>query len=332
VEEDRLNRKRNFYHNFVLILLLILIAVLLFEFAAFFLAPTRQSRTSAYRSEPLWSDITLCRGALEGEGGYEVENICFTPSSLDAVKDPGNALFLAVGPEREYTSAEVSALSRFVVGGGSMIVADDSGRANSLRENAPGDSPLRGSSKYMGDTLLSLDCDRNPRLVKVEASMGEQEYSLLLNDPTALDRPAEEVIAESSINSWIDGNSNEVFDPLEPHNEKYDNYVIIEQLLFEKGNSALFIADSSIFINDMWGRADNSRFILDYVYSVMGGNGTVIIDESIHDDGSLLSGAATFTISTMGYLCNSLPFMIIGGAVIGIMGMLLFIRAKRVKR
>ena len=324
--------RREFHDWIVIILMLAVVTFLLFEFVVFFVVPNQKSQMSAYGSDPLWNDITLFAEDLEDEGNYDVRCVTFSPSVLDTVENPEETLFIMIGPEREYTGAEAGVISRFVERGGSIILADDSGRANSLSEKAPRDSPLRDSSRYSGDILLSLDCEKNPRLVKTTARFGGSRYELLLNEPTALTGPEDQSLAESSVNSWMDVNGNEEYDPEEPYGEKFDNYLLIRHIPLGKMNFALFIADSSLFINDMWGRADNSRFVLDYIGKVLPENGTVIIDQSTHRDGTVLGRTMGFTAGTAGYLCNSIPFMVISGAVVTLLGIILFMQSKKVRR
>ena len=317
------------------IILIIFTVFLIFEFAAVFFVPTPDSQMSGYTGEPRWNDISLFANWVRNGSGYDLANTCFSPVALDTISKADDSVFLIIGIERVYSSVEVAAISRFLDRGGSIIVADDSDNANVLRDEAPGDSSLENSGIFHGDTLLSLDCEKHPKLVKTDAFLltedGTEKYSIMFNEGTALKRSqgAEcQSIAVSSEYSWLDRNGNEDYDPADENMCEYD---LIRMVEFDRG-TALYIADSSIFINDMWTREDNSRFLRDSIKMLIGDNGTIIIDESIHREDSFIGNTVNFSVGTLGFLCNSRLFIALTAACLVCLGIVLSLRSKKIER
>ena len=334
-----MKKGRKYFQKIIIIAMVIFTILLLAEFVALFFLPPQPPQMSAYTSDPKWNDLTLCYNSLKETPGYRVSNTLFTPGALASLTDVRNTVFLIIGPEREYSASEVSAISDFVRRGGSIVVADDSVKSNVITDKAGANSLLKDSSTYHGDPLLSLDCDKNPILLKADARLGDREYELLFNEPTALLEDTygssglvKEKIASSSRNTWLDVNENEEFDPGEPDREIMKEYSLITLICFSETGYGLFISDSSLFINDMWARADNSRFIMDAIYTLIGGNGTVIIDESVHKESSIIGNAITFTSGAIGYLLNSLIFNVILAVVLIAAIIVMIVRAKKIQR
>ncbi len=339
VKPPRINRKRKWKgtraSKALLIALTIFTTFLIFEFAAVFFVPSPDSQMSGYPGEPGWNDLSYFSNWIRNESGYDLTNICFSPTVLDTITKADDAVFLIIGLERVYSAVEVAAISRFLDRGGSIIVADDSANANVLRDEAPIDSPLKMSGLFYGDTLLSLDCDKHPKLVKTDARLptedGSKRYSIIFNEGTALKRVQEGKplsIAVSSEYSWLDLNGNEDYDPVD---ENMYEYELIRFVEFDKGR-ALYIADSSIFINDMWTRGENSMFLRDSIKLLIGNNGTIIMDESIHKEDSLIGNSVNFSVGTFGFLCNSYVF--IGLSALGLVGLGIVMshRSKKIER
>ena len=333
-----LRKKRNKFHAILLIILLFFTSFLVLEFIAVFFIPPQESQITAYPDEDGWNDISFFSDWVRSEPNYELSNICFSPTALYSVKNADNSIFLIIGPERKYSSDEVDAISDFIERGGSMIVADDSSNANALHDKAAKDSPLKKSFRFHGDALLSMDFTKNPKLVKFEAAspgLPEEEryYSLLFNEGTALEdgpeeNEKEEALAISSKDSWLDTNKNEQYDYDDEDMKEYD---LIDMVNFEK-SAGIYISDSSIFINDMWVRVDNSLFIKDSVKALIGNNGTIIIDESVHKDSSFVGNTITFAVGTLSYLCNSMIFIVVFIVMLIALAVVLFIRSKKVLR
>jgi len=334
-----LKKRRKYIQKMIIISMVVFTVLLVAEFVALFFLPPQDPQMSAYTRDPKWNDLTLFYGSLTERPGYRVRNTLFTPGALASLTDVRNTVFLIIGPEREYSSSEVAAISDFVTRGGSLIVADDSVNSNVITEKAGRNSLLRDASIYHGRPLLSLDCDKNPVLLKADASLDEMEYELQFNEPTALmdDRDGSsalvrETISRSSSNTWLDMNENEEFDPEAPDREVMKEYSLITRIRFSGSGYGIFISDSSLFINDMWTRADNSVFIMDAIYSLIGSNGTVILDESVHKESSIIGNAITFTSGALGYLLNSIVFNTILAVILVIVIIIMIVRSKKVRR
>ena len=334
-----MKKRRKYIQKMIIISMIVFTILLVAEFVALFFLPPQDPQMSAYTRNPKWNDLTLFYGELKERPDYRVRNTLFTPGALASLTDVRNTVFLIIGPEREYSASEVAAISDFVTRGGSLIVADDSVNSNVITEKAGRNSLLRDASIYHGRPLLSLDCDKNPVLLKAEASLGDMEYELQFNEPTALmddwdgsSGLVRETISRSSKNTWLDMNENEEFDPEAPDREVMKEYSLITRIRFSGSGYGFFISDSSIFINDMWTRADNSKFIMDAIYSLIGSNGTVIVDESVHKESSIIGNAITFTSGAMGYLLNSIVFNTILAVILVVAIIVMIVRSKKVRR
>jgi len=262
------------------------------------IAPEQNSQLLAYDND--WDDLSKFRGDILGMPlNLSVRTVESSAASLIDILDARGMLYMAIGVERSYTFAEWRAIQHFLSRGGTVIIADDYGFANSLfRYNGYVDNPAVShisdapDVKYLfsGETLADVRVDRNPLLIRVTVPIWVGlDYEILLNDPTCFvindnwDEPGPwdrnqvddgvEILANSSAYGWIDENRNGARDP----GEKAGEYpVIIEQ------EGMLLISDPSIFINDMYERMDNRRFAQAVITRMVPVNGTVIFDESIH--------------------------------------------------
>ncbi len=283
------------------------IVVLTFLMVALSVAitPQQTSQLSAYDND--WDDLSKLRGDILGMPmNLSVRTVGSSAASLMDILDARGMLYMAIGVERSYTFAEWRAIRYFLSRGGTVLIADDYGHANSLlRYNGFVDDPavshISDSPEvqyvFSGDTLADIRVDRNPRLVRVTVPIwAGLEYEVLLNDPSCFvlndnwvdENPRDNnpganearFVANSSAFGWIDENRNGARDP----GEKAGEYpVIIEQ------EGMLLISDPSIFINDMYDRMDNRRFTQALIARMVPVNGTVIFDESIHHESGMMA-------------------------------------------
>lgn len=268
-------------------------------------SPQQNSQLLAYDND--WDDLSKFRGDILGMPlNLSVRTVDSSAASLLDILDARGMLYMALGVERPYTFAEWRAIQYFLSRGGTVIIADDYGFANSLlRYNGYIDNPAASHISdtpnvqylFSGETLADIRVDRNPLLIRVTVPISDWlDYEILLNDPSCFvinddwddpgprDRNQEEdenpVIAKSSAYGWIDENRNGARDP----GEKVGEYpIMIEQ------EGMLLISDPSIFINDMYERMDNRRFAQALITKMVPVNGTVIFDESIHLESGLLA-------------------------------------------
>jgi len=269
------------------------------------ITPQQTSQLSAYDND--WNDLSKFRGDILGMPlNLSVRTVDSSAASLIDILDARGMLYVAIGVERSYTFSEWRAIRYFLSRGGTVLIADDYGFANSLlRFNGYLDNPAVSHISdtpevqylFSGDTMADIRVDRNPRLVRVTVPIwAGLDYEILLNDPSCFvlnddwadpdpyDRtPGEEgarIVATSSAFGWIDENRNGARDP----GEKAGEYpIIIEQ------DGMVLISDPSIFINDMYERMDNRRFAQALITNMVPVNGTVIFDESIHHESGVLA-------------------------------------------
>jgi hypothetical protein len=283
-----------------LVTLLAVLALVVVLLALPFGGP-REAQLSAYGDS--WDDVSDFRADLEGrtDRPFEVRTLSSSACALSSIEDATGHLYLVIGVERDYTTAEWRAVRGFIDRGGAVVVADDYGSGNSLLRGGSEllgmPFPLAGAGPplvFSGERLADVRVERNPLLVRVSVPVpGGRELQLLLNDPSCLienedywgdpnaprQPPAAEgfqVLARSTDRSWMDEDRDGERDPGE--NSRSFPVVAVE-------DDIVLISDPSIFINDMYRRQDNREFImllLDKLLPVLSATATVIIDEGVH--------------------------------------------------
>ncbi len=233
---------------------------------------------SAYDAD--WDDLSLFRTSLETRG-YTTAAVVATPSILSSSDGAGaeRRVLVVVGVERPYLPLELDAIVGFVERGGGLLLADDFGYGGALAE--------RLGASFSGRRLWSPAFERNPAFVRVNASRDGSDYAVLLNEPTALERIYRgEALAWSDDGSWLDSNSNGERDL----GEDSASYPIVAWLRHGYG-SVLLLSDPGLFINDMWPRADNSRYVMSCVKKLFPEAREFIFDESRHKPETVREGA-----------------------------------------
>lgn len=149
-------------------------------------------------------------------------------------------------PYRQCDTRELEILGRFVLDGGTLLLADDFGYGNQvlqylgIGERFSGQALLDPVFHYKSRWFPLVDCDSGDYL-----TVGLD--NLTLNHATALVgvKPAS-VLATSSSFSFLDGNGNEVADGDEPVGRQ----VVMSRQTLGQGRIILF-SDPSIFISSM---------------------------------------------------------------------------------
>jgi hypothetical protein len=248
-----------------------ILALLIFASIVYSGFTERTTQLSAYSDK--WNDMSEYRSDIQ-KAGYNTASIVSSPTMLAEIDDPGSALFIAVGIERAYTITEARTIYEFVQKGGTAIIADDYGFANSLSE-------FYFKVEFIGHRLWDAEYERNPQFIKIyidptSTAIFNFDGNIMMNNPTALKSGSGKVAMSTNL-SWVDMDDDEaqsIDEISQPHP------VIVEKELDE--GKIIFISDSSVFINDMWGRADNARFGVELVQYLLESGGTVIFDESRH--------------------------------------------------
>lgn len=281
------------------LLLVLLIFTAIFATSIILLGPAEKtSDLSAYGDS--WDDISDFRtGILDTSENITVSNIISSPTLLDTILETSdipvqNTLYIAIGIEKEYTLAEAAAIYNFYLRGGKIIIADDFGYANSVTDRM-------FEIEFLPARLWDNTYEKNPLFVKVPINDMDFHGTILLNEPAAMQPPPStrpndpriKALSSPLGSSWIDLNGNGKRDQNEFKSEKFRGYPLVYELNQritgkEYQGRALFISDSSLFLNEMWGRENNSDFCTHIVSYLLGdetissGKTTVIFDESRH--------------------------------------------------
>jgi hypothetical protein len=267
--ESRTTRRLKF--KFYSTVALGIIAIMIFASFVYSGFNSRSTQLSAYSDN--WNDLSKFRKQID-ELGYSTASIISSPTILLDVDEPDKTLFVAVGVERAYTATESRIIYDFVRSGGSVIIADDYGYANSISE-------YYFSVSFLGHRLWDQKYDKNPQLVMIDVDPDRSgtfnfDGNILFNNPTALISNSG-ALAMSTNLSWVDVNG----DGVQNIDEIAQQYPVVVKKAYDEG-SIVFISDPSPFINDMWDRHRNAEFITSLVMNLIDAGGTVIFDESRH--------------------------------------------------
>ena len=261
----------------------------------------RDPQLSAYDED--WNDISNFRQSLEeGEDTtYNVSAILSNPAVLDDIVDPSSSLLVIVGIESPYTELELEILVRFMERGGSILVFGDFDYTNTIAQLF--------AIEFVQHKLWDQNYRDNVSLIETTASIDGKSYSVLLNEPVAIKdlnsqslnlwsadiEWTKNVFMTTTKNSWIDSDDDGAITPEDEAAPVSGFQLGVECGLRSQGESlgsAIFISDSSLGINHMWGENQNSIFLVALVESIIGTNGDILFDESRHTQESF--GASLF--------------------------------------
>lgn len=281
------------------ILTIIAIIPILLIILAFILNPIsnelnqRKPQLSAYSDD--WNGLSSLRKSIERK--YDTSAIISSPLILNDTDDPENTLLLIIGVEKKFDNSEVLAIIDFVSKGGKVIIADDFGYANSISKEY--------KIEFYQKRLYDINYEENTSYVNIQIHEpfgdSNKTYDLTFDRPTALkayqsnetSKITYQVTPRDIINNltdkqnWIDENDDGAID----YTERISDYIPIKIVVKDEKpvGKIVFIADSSIFINDMWKKSDNSDFALDLIDYLLPNGGKVIFDESRHTQNDFVS-------------------------------------------
>lgn len=232
---------------------------------------TSTDQLSGYESK--WNDLSELRAELKNKE-YTTKCIVSTPLLVENLA-PSKTLFVALGVEKPYTDQESQAIYEFLQAGGKAIIADDSNNADSLAR--------KFGLTFYGMRLYSKNFNLTAEFVQAVAKLGGAEYNILLNIPTGLmieNYSNVEVISKLS-QCYLDWDRNQLIDA----NDTFlEDVALIAKIKVGYGE-VVFISDSSIFINELFRKAENSEFILALVTRLLPEpkGSTVVFDETRHE-------------------------------------------------
>ena len=301
----------------VLVLLVgTLLGYLVVPQASFGKEPTSRLQAFPDSEHQNWEQVDKLKSLVDGQAGFEVLSIIGSPTILRDVKDPQKTLYIAVGIEKKYRTAEIDIIQDFVKKGGKAIIADDTGYADDL-------SNRYGVTFYSG-TMWDKNFLVNESFPMVPATVYLNKYWLVLSNPTGLANQSYEdsskgeflytMIANGSEKSYVDRNGNHKIDPADAHDNipvalevKYNPKHALNKNVVSDGK-IIFISDTSLLSNDMLISIDqlkpmgfnpelsnnkdvdltagrggsNKQFVMAVVNYMLPSGGKVVFDESRH--------------------------------------------------
>lgn len=186
-------------------------------------------------------------------GEYQILTPLETLADLP-VTTKGATLILI--PYIQLTQSELNEVSRFVAGGGTLVLADDYGYGNQVLSYLGMEE--RFSGQALLDPLFNYKNEQLPQIFRISPdAVTDSVDSLVLNHATCLiNIEADDVLAMSSPFSYLDLNDNREWDA----DESTGAMPVISSHVL-KGGRVILVSDPSIFINGMDTLADNYNII-----------------------------------------------------------------------
>lgn len=187
----------------------------------------------------------------------DVFNADMLSSLGDLPENPAGSVLILI-PYSNFSAADLEAVDRFVGNGGMLLLADDYGNGNEVLEH------LRINASFSGERLLDpLFNYMNslfPRVIDfTDAAINESVDSIVLNHATSLDiGTGVEIVALSSVSSFLDLNDNRLRDDGEPAGP----LPVAAKAEYNRG-LVFILSDPSIIINCMLDTGDNRAFLDD---------------------------------------------------------------------
>ncbi len=201
--------------------------------------------------------------------------ITITQLGLDEINlDTATSALAVIGPGKTFTSSEGEIVGDFVRNGGELLLADDFGTGNSLLIG------MGAVSRFSNQLVMDLSFEKQPEFsvvydIKTDPST-ENVSTLLLNYPSSLTiNGSTDIIASSSIASWLDTNGNRLQEWGEPRGP----FPIAAREHLGAG-TILLLSDPSVLINGMAAQMDNGVFGANLIDEVCYGRTAVFFDES----------------------------------------------------
>lgn len=196
-------------------------------------------------------------------------------TSLDKLSlVPATDALIEIGPTKPFTAAEGRLVGDFVRGGGTLLLSDDFGTANSLLIG------MNATSRFSGKLLMDLAYEKQPEFsvcfdVSPDA-ITRNVTTFLLNYPSSITAgPSTQVLARSSVASWLDTNGDRLQEWGEPRGPFP---LLVKERL--GGGTIVLLSDPSVLINGMSKNLDNSVLAKNLIGFVSLDRSLVYFDES----------------------------------------------------
>lgn len=207
--------------------------------------------------------------------GSDVEFIHYGLEDLEL--DPASEAVAVIGPTEDYSASEGALMGDFVRAGGSLLLADDFGTANSLLE------AMGASCRFSGKLVIDLSFEKSPEFPIcfdfVSDALTTNVTSLQLNRATSITvAGSSEPLAHTSVASWSDTDGDRMQDFGEPSGP----FAILAREHLGAGEIVL-LSDPSILINGMRSHLDNELLSSNLVSIISEGRSGLYFDESHRD-------------------------------------------------
>ncbi|MEM1790002.1 MAG: DUF4350 domain-containing protein [Candidatus Nezhaarchaeales archaeon] len=174
---------------------------------------------------------------------------------------PQSSVIFVIGPSLNHSQDHVEALRSFVVEGGTLVIMDESGVANSLISALGLGIYIDG--RPMLDAVFYHRSWVMPKVVDVEdCGVTRGVESIVLNKPSILvvKDPDAKVLAKSSSFSFLDLNG----DGQPQANEPVGPFAVLAEIRCGRGR-VVVLSDSSPFINSILNCGDNLKLLKNLV-------------------------------------------------------------------
>ncbi len=235
-----------------------------------------------------WSDLDKLKRSLGEIPAFQYSEVRST-DELDSIQDPGNAVYMLIGIERELNTSNYISIKNFIMGGGFVIVADDGTNANRL-----GDLPISegeeriefiGKPYLVDKTLAEPTDDRgylyNKYFIKSYSTIGGRDYEVIIHRPNGLNSSegGNELLATSKQLTVIDMNENEI---QEMDTDKYAPYgpIAIEYRIGSNDGGIVYFSSTGLFTDNTFDLKNNEAWFRAYLTQFLPSGGRVLLDTS----------------------------------------------------
>jgi hypothetical protein len=192
--------------------------------------------------------------------------------------DPLTSALVIIGPMKAFSTRDGTIVGDFVRNGGRLLLADDFGTGNGLLEH------MGATSRFSGLLVMDLAYEKKPEFsvcFDIRADTLTRNIStVLLNYPSSLtiNSTTTQVLAYSSVASWLDSNTNRNQEWGEPRGP----FPILARERMGNGEIVL-LSDPSALINGMSEYMNNSALGENLIGEMSVDRSEVFFDESHRD-------------------------------------------------
>ncbi|MEM3739757.1 MAG: DUF4350 domain-containing protein [Candidatus Korarchaeum sp.] len=188
--------------------------------------------------------------------------------------DPKKVVLFVIGPSSDIPKRSIDIWKRFVEGGGTLVLMDETGIVNCVLEEFG--LRIRVDGRPMLDTVFYYNSWKVPKIIDVRKSDLTTNISVIfMNVPSVLNISVYNsdlrVLAYSSSFSFLDSDGN----GYPSDDERMGPFPVAVEVTYASGR-VILLSDSSLFTNSIINLGDNMRLLKN-----IAGNRVVAIDSSV---------------------------------------------------